>query len=345
VEYRYDWLKAPTRVEGGKVSDWTGALYVQDEFNLIPNINITAGLRLNQNEQFGTRLTPKLSAMWKIGQPWRIRATWSQGFKTPTTKELFYRYVRQMSGTYLYLGNTELKPQTSNYFSVSGEYTLHGLSVTVSAYHNKVNDMIALVTIPNYQAPDEYIVQYDPVKTRQYQNIEDAKTYGVDVNVRYSWKELAFGAGYSYLDTKANQYDTTHDRMTEVTIDGMAHHKGNMFATWTHAFSPDYNLGVGIYGRFSTKRYYQIDGDGKGYQIWRLSTTHDFGHSKTMAYRVEAGIDNILNYVDRTPHGLHLGTTTPGRTFYISFSVRFNKGKKLKNNYKSNLNTRDNEEN
>jgi outer membrane receptor for ferrienterochelin and colicins len=125
----------------------------------------------------------------------------------------------------------------------------------------------------------------------------------------------------------------------------MAHHKGNMFATWTHAFSPDYNLGVGIYGRFSTKRYYQIDGDGKGYQIWRLSTTHDFGHSKTMAYRVEAGIDNILNYVDRTPHGLHLGTTTPGRTFYISFSVRFNKGKKLKNNYKSNLNTRDNEEN
>ena len=64
-----------------------------------------------------------------------------------------------------------------------------------------------------------------------------------------------------------------------------------------------------------------------------------------MAYRVEAGVDNIFNYVDRTPHGLHLGTTTPGRTFYVSFTVRFNKGKKLKNNYNSNLNTRENEEN
>ena len=345
VEYRYDWLKAPTRVDGGKASDWTGALYVQDEFNLIPNINITAGLRLNQNEQFGTRLTPKVSAMWRIGQPWRLRATWSQGFKTPTVKELYYRYVRQMSGTYLYLGNTGLKPQTSNYYSLSGEYSWNGLSVTVSAYYNKVADMIALVTIPNYQAPDEYVAQYDPVKTRQYQNIEDAKTYGVDVNVRYTYKDLSFGLGYSYLDTEANQYDTNHDRMTHVIIDGMAHHKGNFFATWGKTFSPSYRLGLGVYGRFSTKRYYQIDGNGKGYQIWRLSTTHDLGRSKKMTYRVEAGVDNIFNYVDRTPHGLHLGTTTPGRTVYLSFAVRFSQGKQLKNNYKSNLNTRDNEEN
>lgn len=345
AEFRYDWLKAPSRVADGHASDWTGALYVQDEFGLIPNINITAGLRLNQNEQFGTRLTPKVSAMWKIGQPWRLRASWSQGFKTPTTKELFYRYVRQMSGTYLYLGNTQLKPQTSNYYSLSGEYTWHGLSVTLSAYYNKVRDMIALVTIPNYQAPDEYIAQYDPIKTRQYQNIEDAKTCGIDVNVRYSWKDFAIGVGYSYLDTKAHQYDTNHERMTEVTIDGMAHHKGNFLATWSHTFSPSYHLGIGFFGRFSTKRYYQIDGDGKGYQIWRLSTTHDLGHSKTMAYRAEAGIDNLFNYADRSPHGLHLGTTTPGRTFYVSLSVRFNKGKKLKNNYKSNFNNRDNEEN
>jgi outer membrane receptor for ferrienterochelin and colicins len=49
--------------------------------------------------------------------------------------------------------------------------------------------------------------------------------------------------------------------------------------------------------------------------------------------------------VDRTPHGLHLGTTTPGTTVYASLVIRFNKGKKLTNKYKSNLNSRDNEEN
>ncbi len=349
IEYRYDWLKAPTRVVGGKASDWTGALYVQDEYSVSLSsqveANITAGLRLNDNEQFGWKLTPKISTMLRMGNPWRIRASWSQGFKTPTTKELHYRYVRQMSGTYLYLGNTGLRPQTSNYFSLSGEYTLHGLSVTVSGYFNKVKDMIALVTIPNYQAPDEYISQYDPVKTRQYQNIEDAKTYGIDVSARYAYKDFAVGIGYSYLDTEANQYDTSHDRMHRVTIDGMAHHKGNCFATWGRNIMPKYHLGVGIYGRMSSKRYYQINGDGKGYQIWRLTTTHDLKRSKKLTYRIEAGVDNIFNYVDKTPHGLHLGTTTPGTTIYASFSVRFNQGKNLKSTYNSNSNSnRNNEE-
>ena len=346
VEYRYDWLKAPTRVAGGKATDWTAAVYVQDEYNPLECLNITAGLRLNYNEQFGARLTPKLSAMLKLGNPWRLRATWSQGFKTPAIRELFYRYVRQMSGTYLYLGNTALKPQSSNYWSVGGEYTWAGLNITVTGYYNKVKDMIALVTIPNYQAPDEYIAQYDPVKTRQYQNIEDARTMGVDVNVRYNWREFTFGLGYSWLDTDANQYDTNHDRMRRVTIDGMAHHKGNFMATWGHRFSPGYQLGVGLYGRMSSKRYYQDDGDGKGYHIWRVATTHDLGHSRTMTYRLEAGVDNIFNYCDRTPHGLHLGTTTPGTTVYCSVTIRFNQGKKLKNNYKSNFNSNQrNEEN
>ena len=49
--------------------------------------------------------------------------------------------------------------------------------------------------------------------------------------------------------------------------------------------------------------------------------------------RVEAGVDNIFNYVDRTPHGLHLGTNTPGTTVYASLTLRFNNGKKLRNSY------------
>ena len=80
--------------------------------------------------------------MLTLGQAVRLRATWSQGFKTPTPKELHYRYIRQMSGIYLYLGNENLKPQTSNYFSMGGEYTWNGLSITATAYYNKVKDMI-----------------------------------------------------------------------------------------------------------------------------------------------------------------------------------------------------------
>lgn len=347
AEWRYDWLNAPMRMEGGKVTDNTGALYVQDEYNPQAWLNLTAGLRLTYNEQFGTRLTPKLSAMVAAGPRVRLRASWSQGFKTPTLKEQRYYYVRQMTNMIITLGNHDLRPQTSNYFSLSGEYTWQGLSLSVTGYYNRLNDMIAAVQIPLSEAPHDLVTEYLEmgVKAMQYKNMERAKTYGVDVSARYALKDFAFGLNYSYLDTDAYVYDSSHDRMKNVTIDGMAHHKGTCYATWNHRFSPAYRLGVGIYGRMSSTRYYQIDGNGKGYQTWRLTTSHDFGHSKTMTYRVEAGVDNIFNYRDTTPHGLHLGTTTPGTTVYASLTVRFAKGKKTSTKLNNNLNQRQNEEN
>ena len=253
-----------------------------------------------------------------------------------------------MNSIIMYLGNKNLRPQTSNYYSLSAEYTLGGLNVSATGYYNKVDRMITLVTVPRSEAPAEYRQQYGEMlgKVRRYENMEDARTYGVDVSLRYTMKDFTAGLGYSYLDTDAHVYDTDHDRLERVVIDGMAHHKGNCFVTWHHVFSPVYNLGIGLYGRMSTKRFYQIDGNGKGYQTWRLSTTHDLGHSRRFDYRIEAGIDNIFNYCDRTPHGSHLGTTTPGRTIYATLTVRFKEGKRVKftNNIKSNLKQKENEE-
>ena len=367
-DYRYDWLKAPMRVAGGKATDNTEAVYVQDEWRSVlgdspakSDLYLTAGLRLTRNEGFGTRLTPKLSAMLKLGDL-RLRATWSQGYKTPTPKELHYQYIKNMNGIYLYLGNTDLKAQQSNYYGASAEYSIGDLTVTVAPYINKVYDMITLVTIPTMQAPGELITKYDPIRVRQYQNMEDAKTYGVDVTLRYQARHFTAGGSYSYLDTEANQYDTENDVMQKVVIDGMAHHKANVYATWNHEFrgkgqevrserlAP--SLGFGIYGRLSSKRYYQIDGNGKGYQLWRLTGRYSFtpklfSHPLRLPshlFTLEAGVENIFNYVDRTPHGLHLGTTTPGRTVYVSLTVRFNQGKKLTNKYKSNFNSNNNEQ-
>lgn len=332
LEVRHDWLRAPMRVDkGGTVTDNTEALYVQDEYTPWEALQLTGGLRLDRNQEFGLHFTPKLSVMLKPTNWLRLRAGWSQGFKTPTPKELHYRYIREMSGTYLYLGSTDLRPQTSNYGSVSAEVNIGGLSLSVTGYINKVKDMIALNTIPNYRAPEEYQTQYELHKTRQYQNLEDARTIGIDVNVRYTLRDFAIGGSYSYLDTDAHQYDSDHDRMTEVVIDGMAHHKANWFASWNHRFHQPYSLGIGLYGRASSTRYYQINGNGKGYNIWRLSTSHEFERQ-----RLEVGIDNIFNYVDRTPHGLHLGTTTPGTTIYASLTIRFNKGKTQFNSLKPN---------
>lgn len=353
IEVRYDYLKAPTSIEGCTAIDNTEAFYLQDEWKCAWKdgrilTQFAGGLRLNRNEVFGFRATPKLSAMFGVDNL-RLRASWSQGFKTPTLKESNYRYIREMNSVIMYLGNRNLKAQTSNYYSLNAEYTFGGLNMAVTGYLNRVDRMITLVTIPNSEAPQVYRQQYGEMlnKVRRYENMDDARTCGVDVNLRYTKENFTAGIGYSYLDTDAHVYDAEHDRMRRVVLDGMAYHKANAFITWQHRFSPYYHLGLGLYGRMSSTRYYQVDGNGKGYQIWRLNTSHGLGHSRMFDYLVECGIDNIFNYCDTTPHGLHLGTTTAGRTIYATLNVKFRKGKKVKftdNNMKSNFKSKQDEE-
>lgn len=338
AEYRYDHLKAPERTEKGTASDWTTAVYVQDEFNKLSWLNITAGLRLVDNQNFGFRLTPKVSAMASWGD-WRFRLGWSQGFKTPTVKELYYRYLHVMgSSTFFNLGNTKLDPQTSNYWSANLEYRGDKLTASVTGYINKLDNMIALVNVPVGEIPAGITTAYmgdgsDNVQARMYKNMDDARICGVDVTLGYKFtKELSMTAAYSYLDTEANLYDAGTDQMKTVVIDGMAHHKWNASVMYNHAFSKIYKLGVNLSTRGSSKRYYENNGDGRAYQLWRINTTHDFQVSsfKIASFRLEAGIDNIFNYVDRTMRPYHLGNNTSGTTVYGKVVVKLNYGKSVK---------------
>ena len=337
AEYRYDYLKAPERTASGTADDWTAALYVQDEWTAADWLNVTAGLRLVDNASFGLHLTPKVSAMLSSGD-FRFRLGWSQGFKTPTVKELYYRYLHLMgSSTFFNLGNTKLNPQTSNYYSANVEYRGRRFTATVTGYVNKLDNMIALVNVPESEIPAGVTTAYmgdgsTKVQARMYKNMDDARTCGLDVTLSYRvMKGLTLNAAYSYLDTKAHLYDEKKDQMTTVVIDGMAHHKWSASAMYSHLFSPHYTLGISLSTRGSSKRYYQNNGDGKGFQIWRINTMHDIGkQDRMLAYRLELGVDNIFNYVDRTMRPYHLGNNTSGTTVHATINIKFNYGKKNK---------------
>ena len=75
-DFRHDWLKAPLRIDNRRATDWTQALYAQDEWNPLKRLNVTAGLRVDHNEQFGVHLTPKLSSMLSLGN-YKLRASWA----------------------------------------------------------------------------------------------------------------------------------------------------------------------------------------------------------------------------------------------------------------------------
>jgi outer membrane receptor for ferrienterochelin and colicins len=246
------------------------------------------------------------------------------------------------SSTFFNIGNVNLDPQTSNYYSANVEYRGRRFTAAVTGYLNKLDRMIALVNVSESEIPPGVTQAYmgdgsTKVQARMYKNMDDARTSGVDVTLSYRLlPELTLNGAYSYLDTKAHLYDEKEDRMNTVVIDGTAHHKWSASALYSHAFTPAYKLGVSLSTRGSSKRYYQNNGDGKGYQIWRISTTHDFpfkaSRFKIQSVRLEFGVDNIFNYVDRTMHPYHLGTNTSGTTVYGTFSIKFSGGKRVKQN-------------
>lgn len=322
IEHQYDYLKAPHRVAEGKASVYTTSQYVQDEWNITDKLNITAGVRWVFHKEFGEKLTPKVSSMYKLGN-WNLRATYSLGFKAPTLKELYDDYITQIGGGPLkhYKGNTELTPQTSNYVSLGLEYNIDKITLSVTGYYNRISNMIALTEVET-SAEDSF----DEIQaTMQYKNLSKARSFGAEISIDYKPIEsVSLGGGYSYTNAKAQYTDDPDDPnyMLYTPINGTSFHNANCKFAWNHKWRK-YKLNISLFGRYQSTKFYITDGNGKAYQLWRLNTSHNILKTKHWDLTVNGGIDNIFNYVDRTPFGRHRGTTSPGRTLYASVIVKF----------------------
>ncbi|MBS9768568.1 MAG: TonB-dependent receptor [Flavobacteriaceae bacterium] len=294
--------------------------YLQEEYNLTENFNLTGGLRFTKHEVFGLNIAPKISIL-KKWEHFNVRASWSLGFKTPEINELHYRYKRDMmGGLKLFLGNKDLKPETSNYFSLATEYKTTDFSITASAYLNKLKDMITLIGIPTPYAERDRELD----KTLQYRNVENATIKGIELMTKYNLPyNIKVGGSYSFLDAKGNFLNEDEEIENRI-INYTSKHKGSVYALWNHSWQK-YGFGVGVFGKGQSKRYHYEYGDADAYMLFRLNTEHKFMHFKNCNIEVNAGIDNILDYKETKPYGYHYATTTPGRTFYVSLFINFKK--------------------
>lgn len=328
TEWIRDALIAPHRMMEERAAANTAALYAQDEWNIAPCFNVTYGGRLVYHEQFGWTATPKVSLMYKAGD-WNLRASWARGFKTPTLKELYYFYERAMMGKLrIYIGNSTLRPQRSDYFSFGPEYRGRRFTFSVTASYNRVRDMIALVGVP---VPPEFVsdegTEFDGAM--QYVNMEDAEVKCVEAT--FTWRPGAgftVGGGYSYTDACGHivdddaSADAGHTVIERRVIDGTAEHRGSLRVDWTHDWKR-YGLTVGLFGRGQTERYYKEYGNAPEYMVWRLTTNHRIGSWKRWHLELAVGVDNLFDHVERHPYGYNYGTTTAGRTCFGEITVRF----------------------
>ncbi len=296
------------RVIGGEADVNTYAFLAQDELKFFENLNIVAGARLVKHEEFGTALIPKVSALYRWNKI-NLRGTYGLGYKAPTLKELYYEYHK---GSTVYMGNTDLDPQKSQYSSLGLEYNTQKTSFSVSAYRNDVDDLI------DYKSEDlQPGDTEDGIKTRRkHYNIDKTRSQGIDMLFNtLLGAGFSIGGGYSYVDAK----DLTND----VKLEGVAENYGNIHLDYNYT-ADDYTFGASITGRFQDEKFYD-DGNAKGYQLLNFSTRQKFTAIKNMNIELTAGIDNILDFVDDSPYGSHYGTLSPGRTFFMGVTINFSK--------------------
>ncbi len=297
------------RLEGGKVDVNTWSLYAQDEITLFDDLLITAGVRAVKHDNFGFIATPKLSLLYKLKNI-NLRGTYSGGFKAPTLKEQYYFYQKRST---LYLGNVDLDPQKSNYYSVGVDYHNNWLNININGYQNDVKGLIAYKTINTLPGDAA-----NGVKTRrQHYNIDDARTRGIDIMVDAKLPYgFTIGGGYSYVDAQ----NLTEDIRLEYVAQNYANIRAGYFHRWNK-----YRLNVQLLGRLQDEKFFDDDkGNAKAYQLWKLTTNHDFAEFYGINVTAIAGIDNIFDYVDDSPYGSHYGTINPERTFFIGLNIKFN---------------------
>lgn len=319
-EYLYNHLESPHHIDGDRASVYTLAAYAQEEWTATDDVVLTAGARGTVHKETGFNLSPKIAVLYKKGD-FRLRASYALGYKSPTVKELYYNYTATLGGGSLtaYHGNKDLKAQTSQYVSAGAEYAGRKFQASVTAYANFLRNMIELVEI-NLTA-EEKLDEIE--KSKMYLNLTQARIWGVDFTFSYQpVQTLTVSGGYSFSDPRAQYPDQGADYMKYIPIDATSQHNATLNASWHHTWSR-YRLGLAVYGRYQSVRRYVEDNDADAFQTWRINTAHTLLGMKKWTLTLNLGVDNLFNYVDRTPFGRNRATTTPGRTVYASVLIKF----------------------
>ena len=314
TEYLSDYLKNKESLEKPE-STYTLSLYAQDEIRVLKNLQLLPGFRYVYHETFKGYFTPKLAVMYTLGS-FNFRASYAAGFKTPRLEDLFY--FKEKSNK-LTVGNKDLKPEKSNYYSLNAEYTGKYLNLSVNGYINNVKDIINSVSVEMTPEEEELYTAKN-----QYVNIAKARLQGVDVNLNsYLGAGFSVGGGYSYLDAK--------DRTTHTRLKGSVRHTGTVRAGWMHDWD-FYRLNVNLNGRVQGKKYFYSENTKTGeitdesavkYNIWNLTTNHHFAPVGKFLFEVNAGIENLFDFTDDRPYGVNYASISPGRTYFASLIIRF----------------------
>ncbi|MES1216496.1 MAG: TonB-dependent receptor [Bacteroidota bacterium] len=356
--------KLNTTRYAGKRSNDVRYVFLQNEWRANEQLTIIGGLRYDDNTAYQSKLSPKLAAQYKINSKLRINASYGAGFKAPDFRQLFLNFLNTAAGGYVVYGANEitiselekqkqegilseilpkaydlalLKPEISKGWNAGAHYDVNEkLNFNLNLFRNDIDNLIQ-VDIIAYRSNNAPVYSYF--------NVKKAFTQGAEFQAQYFLnKHLQLQGGYQFLmtadkedlkkikdgtvftrdlqtgsDTKVSRSDyaglpnrSTHMVNAKVFYD-------NIKTGWSGSLRTIYRSRWGTYDKEGNGIINRSDEFAKGFLMLNIAAAKTINH-----FKIQAGIDNLLNYKDV----LNL-PAQPGIQPYISLAYSF-----INNNHK-----------
>lgn len=184
----------------------------------LPGLTALAGVRHDRHSDFGGATTPGASVSFAPGDgPWRLKASYGQGFKAPTLFQLFSDF-----------GNPGLRPERAEGWDAGFEAGLADgrLRLAATAFGRTTTDQIDFVSCFGNPLP---ACVGRPFGT--YDNIARTRARGVEAEVGLAPVEgLAVSFAYTFLDARNRaEGSISFDRL----LPRRPRHTASLIADWT----------------------------------------------------------------------------------------------------------------
>ncbi len=178
---------------GGRSTLRHRSLFVQDEWRIMEPLTLTLGARHDEHGRYGREWSPRAYAVWRVAPAWTVKGGYSHGFKVPNLKQVVPG--ARPEGPNTFLGNPDLKPETSDALEVGIGYANGPSQWQLMAFDQRVQDLIEVRLVTPGPTPG--------IGTYTYENLAKARLRGIEA----SWLQplgqgFTAGVNYTWLDAK-----------------------------------------------------------------------------------------------------------------------------------------------
>ncbi len=288
------------------------AFFLEDQWHLAEAFTLTSGVRMDDDENFGSQYSPRLYGVWQAASNWTLKGGVSTGFRAPDLRETTPDWGQISRGGNVY-GNPDLEPETS----LSKEVAVHyqgdnGVSGSVTLFHNDFEDKITRVTCPE-SICDAGPNQFGADPTYRI-NIDEAVTQGAEVAASVPLATgLSGSLSYTYTDSEQRSGEYKGQPLTR-----LPRHLANARIDW----QASQRLDTWIKGRFRGNERRATRGPSRSGTVAPSYATvaTGLGYDLTQTATLKAGVYNLF---DRDVTYDEYGFIEDGRRYWLAMDVRF----------------------